>query len=93
MSMSSDGSHDPLGEVHQELDQLLRVSIAGLLQLSEIKARRGAKRASARRDEQVAMARAAGAQLEADYASTATGPRSRRGRGSRRRLVLRPASL
>jgi hypothetical protein len=69
MSMSND-SHDPLGEVHQELDQLLRVSIAGLLQLSEIAARRGAKRAGGRRDEQVALAKAAGAQLEADYAGT-----------------------
>jgi hypothetical protein len=75
-------AHDTLGEVHRELDQLSRVTIAGLLQVSEVVARRGASRAAARRGEQVAMAKAA-AQLEADFAEAAhAGPSgtARRGR-------------
>ena len=66
--MNEHEAGDTLGEVHRELDQLSRVTIAALLQVSEVAARRGTRRAAARRDEQVAMAKAAAAQLEADYA-------------------------
>lgn len=58
---------DPIAEAHKELDQLTRVTMAGLMQVSEAVARRGARQAGAQRDEQVAIAQAAGAQLEADY--------------------------
>ena len=57
---------DPISEVHASLDQLSRVAISAVLQMAELKARRGAERARRRRDEQVALAKAMGAQLEDD---------------------------
>jgi hypothetical protein len=70
MSLYEEG---PITEVHRELDQLARVSMAALMQMSEAVARRGVRKAEARRDEQVAIARGAGAQLQAGYASQPAG--------------------
>ena len=67
MSMTDHQAHDPINEVHAHLDQLSRVAIGSILQLAELKARRGANR----RDEQVAIAKASGAQLERDYRTVA----------------------
>jgi hypothetical protein len=71
MSMTDHQAHDPINEVHAHLDQLSRVAIGSILQLAELKARRGANRAGHRRDEQVAIAKASGAQLERDYRTVA----------------------
>jgi hypothetical protein len=64
---------DPITEAHRELDQLARVSMAALMQMSEAVARRGARKAGAQRDEQVAIAKGAGAQLQADYGGQQAG--------------------
>lgn len=63
----------PIIEVHRSLDQLARVSMAALMQMTEAVARRGARKAEARRDEQVAIARGAGAHLQAYYGSQSAG--------------------
>ncbi len=47
------------------------VAIGSILQLAELKARRGADRAALRREEQVAVAKASAAQLERDYRTVA----------------------
>jgi hypothetical protein len=60
---------DPITEANQELQQLARVSMGALMHMSEVVARRGARQAGAQRDEQVAIAQAAAAHLEADYGS------------------------
>ena len=71
MSMTDHQAHDPINEAHAHLDQLSRVAIGSILQLAELKARRGANRAARRRDEQVAIAKASGAQLQRDYRTVA----------------------
>jgi hypothetical protein len=60
---------DPITEANRELQQLARVSMAGLMHMSDVVARRGARQAGAQRDEQVAIAQAAAANLETDYGS------------------------
>lgn len=65
--MSEQGP-DPIAEIYRDLDQAARTTIAGLMQAADVMARRGANKARAERDEQVAIAQAAGAQLESDYA-------------------------
>ena len=65
----SNQEHDPINEAHASLDQLSRVAISAVLQMAELKARREAHRARRERDEQVALAKAMGAQLEAGYAA------------------------
>jgi hypothetical protein len=71
MSMTDHQAHDPINEAHAHLDQLSRVAIGSILQLAELKARRGANRAARRRDEQAAIAKASAAPLERDYRTVA----------------------
>ena len=69
MSMTDHQAHDPINEAHAHLDQLSRVAIGSILQLAELKARRGANRAARQRDD----GRGLGAQAPVDHASRQAG--------------------